>query len=63
MVCEALSCETAEVLHPHPSNREQVLTEREVGFLRSFNEDTDVVHGCYIQEKHITGPSSLQTRA
>lgn len=54
MVCEAMGCETPVILHPHSSHCEQDLPQREVGFLRSVNEDTDTTHGCYTLKKHIT---------
>jgi len=55
-----MGCETPEVSHPHFSHCEQDLPQREVGFLRSVNEDPDAVHDCYIQKQHITMLSSFK---
>lgn len=48
MVCEATGWETPEDSNPQPSHCAQDLTQREVGFLCSVNEETDDMHGCYI---------------
>lgn len=55
-----MGCETPEVPHPHSSHCEQDLPQREVGFLHSVNEDTDAVHGSYMQKKHIPVLSSYK---
>lgn len=49
MVSEAMK-QTPEVLHHHPPQED--LPQREVRFRSLVNEDTDVVHGHYIQMKH-----------
>lgn len=50
MVCEAIKHQRS----PTPTHCSQhIFPQREVGFLHLVNEDTDTVHGCYIQMKYM----------